>query len=195
MNEDIVRGDTSGLSFCERRLSLGCIHFPIPFLGVRQIRDVVALSNSPELAPWDVPGEYSRPICRRIVEGAHVDRTLFGASKKAVATSFLQGESIVTPQTRAAFYGWLRERAAASDRQSTSGPRVPGSWLLALHERYNLIAQFARFIGRPFPPPARAWIERRLTTFHRYLTRRINLMLYIFPWAIEHWSKRYSKPR
>ena len=193
LGPDIVRGDASGLSFCERRLSLGCIHFPIAFLGVRQIRDIVALSNSPDLAPWDVPGEYSRPICRRIAEDAHVDRKLFGVNKKAATVLFLRGESMVTPRTRAVYYEWLRQRSATSDRRLTGGPRGPGRWLLALHERYYLLAQFARFISRPLPLPARDWIENRVTAFHRDLNRKINLMPYIFPWAIDHWAKRYSK--
>jgi hypothetical protein len=120
---------------------------------------------------------------------------MFGVSKKAATALFLQGESLLTPQTRAALYGWLRQRSATSGRHSTGGPKAPPRWLLALHERYYLVGRLARFIGRPLPPPARDWIDTRLARFHRYLNRRINLLPHIFPWAIEHWSKRYSKSR
>jgi len=70
----LARENTAGLSFTEHRLGLGCIHLPVPFIGARQMGDLVALSNSPELAAWDLPGDYSRPICRRIVEDAGVPR-------------------------------------------------------------------------------------------------------------------------
>src|SRR5213079_2018010 len=51
---DIVRGDQSGLSLSEYRLWAGFIHLPVPFIGVRQIGDVRALSRSAAMAPWDV---------------------------------------------------------------------------------------------------------------------------------------------
>ena len=72
LGPDIVRGDASGLSFTEHRLILGTLHFAVPFAGVRQIKDICALSNHIDLTAWDVPGDYSRPISRRIVEEAGV---------------------------------------------------------------------------------------------------------------------------
>src|SRR5690606_23914570 len=86
---NIVRGDQSGLSLAEYRLRAGFLHCPVPFWGVRQIRDVRAVSNSSELANWDVEGDYSRPICRRIVEDAGVPRDLFGMKKKATWVQFI----------------------------------------------------------------------------------------------------------
>jgi hypothetical protein len=78
LSPDLVRGDQSGLSLTEYRLRAGFIHCPVPFMGVRQIRDVNRLSRSTELERWDVSGDYTRPICRRIVEEAGVPRELFG---------------------------------------------------------------------------------------------------------------------
>src|SRR5712691_5589195 len=47
--------------------------------------DVSALSRSPAMAPWDVRGTYSRPICRRIVETAGVPRDAFGVRKQTAS--------------------------------------------------------------------------------------------------------------
>jgi hypothetical protein len=46
-----------------------------------------------EMAPWSIGGEYDRPIPRRIVEEAGVERDSFGQSKKAVAVWYGKEES------------------------------------------------------------------------------------------------------
>src|SRR2546428_5128411 len=92
---DIVRGDQSGLSLSEYRLWAGFIHLPVPFLGVRQIGDVSALSRSSAMAPWDVPGAYSRPICRRIVETAGGPRrAVRGPQQTAPGLFFARGAKL-----------------------------------------------------------------------------------------------------
>jgi hypothetical protein len=55
----------------------------VPFWGARHIHELVAISRGPSMKPWDVGGEYTRPICRRIVEGAGVAREAFGRRKLA----------------------------------------------------------------------------------------------------------------
>src|SRR5204863_9874 len=94
---DIVRGDQSGLSLSEYRLWAGFIHLPVPFLGVRQIGDVSALSRSAAMAAWDVPGAYSRPICRRIVETAGVPRDAFGVRKQTASVLFFERDDTLSP--------------------------------------------------------------------------------------------------
>src|SRR5205085_8235538 len=68
--EYFERSDQSGLSLCEYRLWTGFLHCPVTFLGGRQTMDLRRISTAPEMAPWDVPGGYSRPLCRRILEQA-----------------------------------------------------------------------------------------------------------------------------
>ncbi|MDT8364770.1 MAG: hypothetical protein RQ714_09045 [Nitrosomonas sp.] len=60
LSENIIRGDSSGLSLTEYRLWAGFIHCPITFWGVQQIRDINLTSNSEEMRFWDIPGDYSR---------------------------------------------------------------------------------------------------------------------------------------
>src|SRR6266581_1901058 len=115
---DIVRGDQSGLSLSEYRLWAGFIHLPVPFLGVRQIGDVSALSRSPAMAPWDVRGTYSRPICRRIVETAGVPRDAFGIRKQTAAVLVFERGDVLSPGSLADYCEWLRGRGVAAPAHS-----------------------------------------------------------------------------
>ena len=97
LGPDIVRGDASGTDLSEYRLWVGFVNCAVPFLGVRQIKEIHAISTSPDLATWDVKGGYSRPVCRRIVEESGVPRDMFGVEKKATAQFILGPESFLTP--------------------------------------------------------------------------------------------------
>ena len=107
LSPNIVRGDRSGLSLAEYRLHAGFIHLPVPFMGVRQIKDINLISNQLEMKPWDVPGNYSRPICRRIVEEAGVPRSLFGIAKKATSILFLRENITLSSEANKDYQKWL----------------------------------------------------------------------------------------
>jgi len=85
--------DSGGPGLAEFRLRLGFVHFPLPYLGTvdcrpdrcRNSASVRAISNSTEMAPWSIGGDYDRPIPRRIVEEAGVARGAFGRIKRASA--------------------------------------------------------------------------------------------------------------
>jgi hypothetical protein len=87
LNDDLIRGDISGLELTEIRLVSGFINAAIPFVFARDIEDLVAISNSEEMAPWRLGNAYDRPIPRRIVESEGVVRTRFGMRKKAILTT------------------------------------------------------------------------------------------------------------
>jgi len=84
LSPDVMRGDTSGLNLSEVRLHAGFVNLALPFLHAPRIAEVVAISNSPEMAPWRLDNGYDRPIPRRIVEGRGVPRELFGQRKSVV---------------------------------------------------------------------------------------------------------------
>jgi hypothetical protein len=109
LSEHIVRGDNSGLGFSEYRLWVGFIHCPVAFWGAQQIRDVHAISNSPEMKPWDVVAQYSRPIPRRFVEEAGVPRELFGTRKRFADVNLLRPQDFLTAQSFEDYLDWLRE--------------------------------------------------------------------------------------
>ena len=105
---ELVRTDTAGVDLTEYRLWAGFVHCPVPFLGVRQLRDVHRISTSEELAPWNAATDYNRPICRRIVEEQGVPREMFARRKKATAQPLLRAEDYLTRDMRSDYYRWVR---------------------------------------------------------------------------------------
>ena len=113
LGPNIVRGaPPSGVSLTEYRLWAGFLHCPVPFFGAREIGQIHAISTSPEMKPWDVGGHYTRPICRRVVEGAGVPRALFGNAKHGTSNKLrLPTESFLPAESLAQYRAWLRRRS------------------------------------------------------------------------------------
>ncbi len=191
LSPTIVRGDRSGLSLTEYRLWAGFIHLPVPFMGVRQIKDVNAISNSPEMIPWDVPGNYSRPICRRIVEQAGVPRNKFGVSKKAASVLFGSRGETLSAAARQAYNNWLQLQ---SKEQIRSGLKLnPGPDKSTGPLKKPLIF-FLRVINRLVtlaPSPIRAKVKRLIHKMDP-VKKKQNLMRYTFPWAMELAKEKYQ---
>ena len=191
VDENIVRGDQSGLSITEYRLRAGMIHCPVSFWGVRQIKDIHRLSNLPEMAPWDVPGDYSRPICRRIVEGAGVPREMFGMEKKATWVLLLRGKEFLSPQSLGDYTAWLKDRRGAWIKRG----RIPPVLNQQLDQFEVTIRKRVSLMGMADPP---AWYKPALrsTPFVRVIWRvgeaPSRMRRYIFPWALEHNRKAYA---
>jgi hypothetical protein len=78
-------GNPSGTSLTEFRLSESFIHLPVPFIGATRHPEIKEIANSDEMRRYSVGGSYDRPIARRIVEEAGVNREMFGQSKKAIS--------------------------------------------------------------------------------------------------------------
>lgn len=87
LNDQIIRGDISGLRLSEIRLKSGFIHVAVPFIFARSVTSISRITDLPEMEPWRLHNSYDRPIPRRIAEGAGVDRRLFGVRKKMVSTT------------------------------------------------------------------------------------------------------------
>jgi hypothetical protein len=192
VDENIVRGDQSGLSLTEYRLTVGMLHCPVSFWGVRQIKDLHAISNSPDMTPWDVPGDYSRPICRRIVESAGVPRELFGQEKKASWVLIASSKEFLSPSSTRDYFEWLSERRW----KFLSRGRMPP----IIDERLDAAEMYVRRnFGRLYDPDKRTWYGDGLrTTGLLRLTGRISeaptrLRRYTFPWALEHQRRAYPK--
>jgi hypothetical protein len=188
LSANIVRGDPTGLSLSEFRLDAGFIHCPLPFLGVRAIADLHRISHSPEMAPWDVPGDYSRPICRRIVESAGVPRDLFGMSKHAASVVLWnRAEGFLPPTDRVRYEAWLRDRRGEWRRAGSVDPftrrakdRVVDVMLLPVRPLLafagpHALAPLARHVSRIDP-------RERPDPFFDHL----------FPWALADARRRYA---
>lgn len=195
LGPDIVRGDASGLSFTEHRLALGCIHLPVPFLGVRQIRDVHRLSHSDAMTPWDVPGDYSRPVGRRIVEEAGVPREAFGIRKKAATNLFRQGEARLTDASLRMYYDWLRSHRDEWVHAGLAPPAVPGSLYVAASKRLYLLGRIRRVLQAVVPVSIAQRMAEAETRLQRRVTRDLNVIDHVFPWAVAAAAARYTDER
>lgn len=185
LSDNIVRGDQSGLSLTEYRLSVGFLHCPVPFWGVRQIREVNAVSRSAEMTPWDVPGDYSRPICRRIVEEAGIPRETFGIQKKATWVQFLSSKEFLSSRSLSSYLDWLRSNRGAWIRHA----RIPPVLSLEL-DRMELAARHSLMID-----PKKVRRQTMLVRVRAALSERpTRLRRYVFPWAIEQLRPSYPRP-
>ena len=184
LTDDIVRKDPSGLSLSEYRLWVGFIHCPIAFMGARQVKDINAISNSPQMENWSIAGKYNKPICRRIVEEAGVPREYFGITKKASSVLFFKKHSFLSPSSQENYYRWLRKHF----------------WLsvfIGKSKLFNYLQTLARIAGRGIQAFTTAapvqlrfvlWFAKKLEGFgnKEYLFR------HVFPWAIEIAKDRYT---
>ena len=85
------RIDTSGSRFSECRLHMGVFNCAPPYWGWRHIHQIQDLSGSPEMAPWRLGRDYDRPIPRRLLEEAGVDRNAFGMKKRVSSFNRMYG--------------------------------------------------------------------------------------------------------
>ncbi|MFN3652461.1 MAG: hypothetical protein ACK47B_23035 [Armatimonadota bacterium] len=186
----IVRADQSGLSLTEYRLWAGFIHFPVPFMGVREIRKVNEISHAPEMRSWDVPGDYSRPICRRIVEEAGVPRELFGVSKKAASVLLGTGDSRLSERGQSDYRDWLRLHSDALAARRRVPTHLSGDLLARMYAPYRTGMRVARKIARSAPKSLRPRAAQLLSHLEgpEY---RLNLFRYAYPWAVEQAKDRY----
>jgi hypothetical protein len=192
LDDTIVRGDQSGLSLTEYRLTIGMLHCPITFWGVRQIADIDRISKSAEMAPWDVPGDYSRPICRRIVESAGVPRESFGIEKKATWVLLLWSKRFLSAPSMEDYIEWLGSRRRDWLRRG----RIPPSLSPKINE---MELAMRNGLGRITGSTAPKWqvnalratgLARVCWRFHdgpSYFRR------YAFAWALHHHRKQYSQ--
>jgi hypothetical protein len=85
VSRTIVRGGAAGYDLTELRLRVGFILMPVMFIGCTSHPSIHRISNSMEMQPWTLGKGYDKPIARRLVEEAGIDRGLFGMKKRAAA--------------------------------------------------------------------------------------------------------------
>ena len=73
--------ETSSENSYEVFLESNTIMIMIPYIGADHASDIYNISLSEEMKPWRLGVRYDRPICRRIVEEAGVERNSFGKKK------------------------------------------------------------------------------------------------------------------
>jgi hypothetical protein len=186
-NTVLKRDDPSGSTMADFRLRVGFLHIPVPFIAALWRHDAIhAISNSAEMRPFSVGGDYDRPICRRILEEAGVPRGLVGQRKQAVATFFSWGPRFLSPQARAALEAYLRERGLlAGMRRELPAFQAAAIGFRIIRKSIKLLPPLERPLGG-----LRDRLGRRFRAFEN--SRYANLL---FVWAVERGVERMRAAR
>lgn len=180
ISDQIVRGDPSGADLEEFRLRVGFIHLPIPFFGCRAHAAIVAISNSAEMLPWSLGGEYDRPICRRIAEDAGLERSGFGQKKRVMSRSF--------PDKSLDWY-FGKDSLQEFLEYGSAHPIKPTYWQVILHEiscmSNSLATTFSQFSYR-----LEKTIRRLSHPLDRY-AHPFDMRRKLFDWAFQKMLGNY----
>jgi hypothetical protein len=163
-DDQLKRGDMSGLNLSEVRLQAGFIVVAPAFIGARRIADLVRISNSPEMRPWALDSDYDRPIPRRISEDAGVPRSFFGHRKRAVVQ---YRDFPINPDLRRRFLEYLEQRTGRSPARvrvmsrinHLAFPFLRAIQMLAARIGASVVRIPLSVLGEAFDPPAElhAW--------------------------------------
>jgi hypothetical protein len=186
-SQNLVRGDAAGLCLTEYRLHVGFLHCPVAFWGARQLKELSAISRSEEMKPWDVSGR-SRPISRRIVEGAGVPREWFGYGNRGVSVQLYTARCFLTPRSVEDYFSWLTENA----HEWWTRRRIPPSPLLGkiLDVTLRTIGDGLRLLSWIMPPRARTNLRRRI---RHLVDDPVYARRYTFPWAVARTQELYVR--
>lgn len=189
---DLARGDGSGRSLTEYRLQAKFIHCPVPFWGSRRGQELMVISRSSLMQAWDLLGNYSRPICRRIVEEAGIPRELFGVGKRGVSVELYRPEIFLTPTALKDYHAWLRKNRKLWIRKF----QIPPIPVIAkgVDTTLSILIKSLSTVEGWIPP---TYGLNRFRSILKRITWKIRsiqigvkappyLRRYTFPWAIEH---------
>jgi hypothetical protein len=185
----IKRGDLDGGSLGEYRRRVDFIHLPLPYVGALRHRDIVAISNRAEMAPYSLGGDYDRPIPRRILEEAGVPRGAFGQAKKATTLSFF------------GFQPGLVERFSPSTSRSIAAfaatwrPRLGARLSLRWNEAIAILVAAVRLVEKRTHLMRLIGLEPPLEKILHILdTTNLDTpeTVLVFHWSMAEMTKRYA---
>jgi len=186
----IARKDASGLGLCEYRLRAGFVNCAPAFWAAREVRDIVALAGSAEMAPWRLGEGYDRPVPRRILEEAGVSRPVFGRAKRGVpkAQPHRDARFLREPE-RSAYFAWLRQ-----NREALGSPRLVSPAVDRATFTQNAFAFRAHVaLGRLPGLSASGWWDKRLRKLKRRRRRPTPLRRHVVAWALHRGKEAYAR--
>ncbi|HRP94620.1 MAG TPA: hypothetical protein PL143_00080 [Rhodocyclaceae bacterium] len=198
LSPDLVRGDLSGLALTEYRLGAGFMNCPIPFWGARSIRDISRISRSEAMKPWRRSGDYSRPICRRIVESSGVPGDAFGRVKSYASQWFALGRLGLSETSLIDYLDYLHSHRSEFIRRGRIPPTMAARWSKLITTGSHALAgglmrtpAFFR-AGLQHLPVLSGLIGLR-TPNPPHPPMVLGFPRYLFPWALEHAMRRYQR--
>jgi len=166
----------------EFRLRAGFVHPTPATISALHRPSIRRITQSREMTPWSVGGDYDRPIARRIIEEAGVPRELFGRQKMKGAPWSPHGFSLSSPAGDRDFEAFY---LAKVDR-NTSGHPVVNSRQNVRKRKINWQRPLRKLL-RPFPVSI-----RRALMWERLDPRWGAKNLYRFHWGFERTKERYQ---
>ena len=106
-NDELIRWDQAGHGLGEVRLTAGMVQVAVPFIGARNRKDILKITDDSSMDEYRLGGNYDRPIPRRIAEEAGVPREMFGQIKLASIVHLPSPNVPVTPGLRDEFFRHL----------------------------------------------------------------------------------------
>ncbi len=171
---DVSRRSVAGLSISEVRLRSGIINAPVPAILATETTAIDRISGSREMEPWVLGTTYDRPIPRRIVEQAGVDREAFGQYKKNVVTSPVRPTN---PALRKQFLRFLGSKGIRHVRAVGTINRI----YFVMARLWGYSREFARPGRRTRDPRFGALVRTRRKLFHR----GVDYPNLLHQWAVE----------
>ena len=126
-----------GYGLCEYRLRIGMLMLPPARIASTRNREIHRIMHSDEMRPWRLGGGYDRPIPRRILEEAGVDRRAFGMNKQASSQIRFDNRNIQSGHTG------QRYRKFMEDRSRRAGFAEDSYWKFRYRWRRFVLSRFA----------------------------------------------------
>jgi hypothetical protein len=141
----IKRADLSGCSLGEFRLRTNFLHLPLAFIGIQRHPDIHRISNAPDMRSYAIRRSYDRPLPRRILEEAGIDRDRFARRKQGASILLFQGRNRLSPAALASVADYLRRQT----RCPRYGMRLAlrQAWWTFGRNLYRLARRLGRSLG------------------------------------------------
>lgn len=187
---DIETGDGALLGLSEYRLWIGFLSCSVPSWGIRQIEDIVQISRSDEMRPWNVGGSYNKPIARRILEEAGIARGRFATDKSGVSALPHSRRDYLSASSHRDLLAWLGEQHRAGHR-SLPSPRVAAVLDAVLTPVSRLVFRLMLFCRDTGLWRYRV-VQFALRHLRRPLARPYYHHAYLVHWAVDRAVQRYG---
>lgn len=170
----------SGTTLIEPRLRLGYIYLPLPMYCATSWPSIHAISNNNEMKPWSLKNNYDRPIPRRIVEEAGIEREAFGIGKKGAGFNY-RYDTMKRLEKRMSKDSFERFRTFYKQNSSFTIRRLRK----VIKYFLNTIPDYFNYILR------RCGVKIGSKIQHKEYQENPMAPAYLFLWSIEETRKRY----
>jgi hypothetical protein len=158
-------------------------------MGARQVHDINKVSNLEDMKKWNVPGQYNRPICRRIVEELNVPRSAFGQRKQITTIELSHRWTFIPDNSQKNFYSWLNSQRHIFKQKKKIFPDYKVRFIVNTYRKIILKSSF--IILKIFGKNSNSKAKLK----YSYAQKRLRYdcwFEYLFPWAVEKAKEMYK---